>query len=56
MKPRAIKWLRLAVPGCLLLQLSACLGDPQFFFASTITSALVYNTVGAVFDAVVGCL
>jgi hypothetical protein len=54
MKPRTIKWLRLAVPGCLLLQLSACIGDPQFFIVSTIVNGLVFNGVSAIFSALVG--
>ncbi|MFQ5805076.1 MAG: hypothetical protein ACE5I3_01360 [Phycisphaerae bacterium] len=57
MKPRWTKWLRLALPGCVLLQITACLGtDPEFFFASTITNALVFNLVSALFNLFVSCL
>jgi len=53
MRTRRTKWLKIAIPGCFLLQITACLGsDPQFFFASSFTNALVYNIVTATFDSV----
>jgi hypothetical protein len=48
------KWLRLAIPGCVLLQISACVGDPTYFLAnlaaqwatSSIVSTLLSRLAG----------
>ena len=49
MKPRNTKWLRLILPGCVLLQLSACVGDPNYFLVNTaaqwITSSIVRTLI-----------
>jgi hypothetical protein len=51
MKPRWTKWLKLALPGCVLLQITACLGsDPEFYLATMFTNALVFNVVSALFQ------
>jgi len=57
MKPRWTKWLKLALPGCVVLQITACLGsDPEFYLASVFTNALVFNIVSALFDLFVSGL
>jgi hypothetical protein len=57
MTRRPTKWLKFIVPGCVVLQLSACFGsDPEFFFASTVANAVVFNIVSALFDLVVAGL
>jgi hypothetical protein len=49
MRPRNTKWLRLILPGCVLLQLSACVGDPHYFLATIaaqwVTSSIVSTLV-----------
>ena len=51
MRPRWTRWLKFAVPGCIVLQLTACFGsDPQFYVTSTIANAVVFNVVSALFD------
>jgi hypothetical protein len=44
-KRHRTKWLGLAIPGCLLLQISACVGDPNYFLvnlaAQWVTSSIV---------------
>lgn len=51
-RARAGGWLRLALPGALLLQLTACFGsDPQFYFTNLITSTVVSNLISALFSA-----
>ncbi len=51
MKPRRTKWLKLALPGCVVVQITACLGsDPEFYLTSVFTNALVFNIVSALFE------
>jgi hypothetical protein len=53
MKPRWTKWLKIALPGCVLLQLTGCFGaDPQFYFASSIANAVVFNIVSTLVNLV----
>lgn len=51
MRTRKAKWLKLAVPGAVVLQFSACFGgDPTFFFTSSIANAVVFNLVSTAFS------
>ena len=53
MKPRWTKWVKLALPGCVVVQITACLGsDPEFYLTSTFINALVVNIVSTVFSLV----
>jgi hypothetical protein len=53
MNTKRTKWLCLLLPGCLVLQLSACLGtDPQFFLATSVANALVFNLISLAFDVI----
>lgn len=54
MKSRWTKWLKIALPGCVLMQFAAgCFGgDPTYFFSSTIANAIVYNLVSTFFTAI----
>ena len=53
MKSRFAKWSKIVIPGAALLQITACFGaDPQYYLTSTVTDALVYNTISAIFTVV----
>lgn len=57
MRTRNTKWLKILVPGVVVLQFSACFGgDPQFFFASSVANAVVFNLVSSVFQTATGLL
>lgn len=52
MRTRKAKWLKILVPGVVVLQISACFGgDPQFFFTSSIANAIVFDLVSTAFNA-----
>lgn len=49
----AQRWLRLAVPGSVLLGLSSCLGpNPGFFISTGVANATIMNLVQRVLNAV----
>jgi hypothetical protein len=54
MKPRNTKWLRLMLPGCILLQLSACVGDPNYFLVSTAAQRITSSIVSTLFNLLPG--
>lgn len=57
MRPRWTRWLKFAVPGCIVLQITACLGsDPEFFLTSTVANAVIYNIVSTLFNLAVAGL
>jgi len=57
MRTRWTKWLRLALPGCAVLQITACFGsDPELFFTTSVANALVFNIVNTLFDLVINTL
>ena len=48
---RMMKWLRLAVPGACLVQITACLGpDPEFYLTSLATNAVVSEVISLFFQ------
>ena len=51
------KWLKILVPGVIVLQFSACFGgDPQFFFTSSVANAVVFSIVQAFFQSATAML
>ncbi len=51
MKPNRTKWLWLMATGGTLLQLTACIGDPQYFLvnyaAQWLTSSIITTLFGS---------
>jgi len=49
-KPYKTKWLWLALPGCLLLQISACVGDPTYFLVNLAAQWVTSSIVSTLFN------
>ena len=54
MKRYNLKWLRVAIPGCVLLQIGACAADPQYFLASVAADWITATVVNTLFNLFVG--
>ncbi len=50
MKPHGAKWLWLALPGCVLLQLGSCVGDPYYFLVSAAAERITANIVSTLYN------
>ena len=56
MKPRWTKWLLPTIPGYAVLQLSACVGDVQYFLVNSVANLLTANIVGTLYNLVINGL
>ena len=50
MRPGNTKWLWLALPGCVLLQLGSCVGDPYYFLVSTAAQRVTATIVSTLYN------
>jgi hypothetical protein len=49
-----MKWLRIALPGCVLLQVGACTVDPQYFLTSIAADWIAATIVNTLFNLFMG--
>lgn len=54
MKIRTRTWLKTLLAGGCLIQLSSCIGDPAYFFASTTANWLAATVVRLFFSTLIG--